>query len=409
MLLGEVLLGENLLESMLYEATWTNSYAFDYLAGTTVSLTATVSAVVGDCCMYKIYSGESLSSLVEVPSGVKTAVLFTSNTSGATNIYIRIALFSTHYGNSPIISQIGLLIEQESSLYTIATKILDDGLTPSSAAWLVDTELQKYLIPYAWFDSVKHRYALGKVSEAAGGVAYQDRNGVVRVDAGNYIARQLGNGSDFVVSENEIYEASSPTSEVANRIQIKTRPYIALTETTLWSLEGDNTINGGQSKSFDVYYTDYDAAIDQYASISSSPPGATVTSENHYSWGSSVTILGSADGQILTLTIEGKPIVTRNARIIERSDGGSIRRNGDNTLTLDDNNMIQSVSVAETIAQAILDTTAQESRDIVLSWRGDPTIELGDKGTVTGYDAVLVENTFDFNGVLKCKSRFRRV
>lgn len=409
MLLGEVLLGEYLLESMLFTSTWTNTYAFTYLAGTTVSLTTTINADTCDACLYKVYAGESLISLVEIQNSVKTPVLFTNTTSGSTNIYIKIELISTHYGVSPQFNSIGLLIEQESSLYTIATQILDDGLTPSNATWVVDTELQKYLIPYAWFNPVKHRFAIGKVAEAAGGVAYQDRNGVVRVEAGNYISRQLSNGSDFNIDEDKMYESASPTSIIANRVQVKTQPYIALAETTVWTLSDDKIINNGESKTYDVFYTDYDAVIDQYASLSSTPPGATITSEIHYSWGSTVVVLGSADGQELTMTIEGKPIVLQGSRLVERTDGSSIRRNGDKTLTLDDNPMIQSAEVAGIIADAILATTSQESRDIVASWRGDPTIELGDKGDVTEYEAVLVENTIDFNGVLDAQSRFRRV
>jgi hypothetical protein len=408
MLLGETLLGEDLLESMLFEATFTNTYAFDYLAGTTVTLTTKVDADTCTACMYKVYAGQSLSALVEIPDGIKTAVLFTSNTSGSTNIYIRIVLMSTNYGTSPVFNSIGLLIEQQTSLYTIATKILDDGLTPISGTWSIDTELQKYLIPYAWFDTVKHRFALGKVAEATGGVAYQDRYGVVRLDAGNYLTRQ-STANLYYIGEDEIYDASSPVSVIANRVQVKTKPYVALSEMTLWTLQGDATINNGESKTYLAYYTDHPAAIDQYAELVSDPVGASIASETHYAWGSSITILGSADGQVLTLTVEGKPIELRGARLVERSDGSSIRRNGDKTLTLDDNNMIQSGEVAGIIADAILDTTAQKARDILTTWRGDPSIELGDKGEVTGYEVVLVENRFTFDGMLECKSRFRRV
>ena len=408
MLLNGGLLGSELLESVPLAATWELAYQFTYLAGTTVSVTPTLSASMPLGTSIEIWAGDTVDEDTQLFSGVKTAVLFTSSTSGLKNLYVKIILRSSQYGVGPTVSSLGLLIEQSTSLYTIATQILADAFTDSGGTWNVDTELQKYAIPYAWFDAVKHRYALGKVAEAAGGVAYQDRYGAVRVQAGNYLLRQNGT-SNFMIGEDRIIDAQSPVSEVRNHIIIKTKPYVAESSTTVWTLEADKEIDNGESKTFQVYFSDYPAVIDAASTLSSVPSGATITSETFYSWGASITVLGSADGQVLTLSIAGKPLAIKGARVIEERDGDSIRRNGDRTLTLEDNNMIQSASVAETIAEDILETTAEEKRDIVIEWRGDPTLELGDKGTVTGFDAVIVEQEFNFNGALSASARLRKV
>jgi len=408
MLLGETLLDEYLLESIAYTSTWELAYQFTYLAGTTVTVTPTMVATIPVGTSVEIWAGESTSAYALIENGVSSPVLFTSSTSGLKNLYVKLVLKSSQYGISPTVVSLGLLVAQSTSLYTIATQILADALTDSGGQWNVDQELQKYPIPYAWFDTVKHRYALGKVAEAAGGVAYQDRLGVVQIEAGNFILRQNGTNL-FTIGEDRILDAASPVSEVKNHIIIKTKPYAADTSTTVWTLEGDNEIDNGESRTFQAYFSDYDAVIDTASTLSSSPSGATITSETFYSWGASITVLGSSDGQVLTLSIAGNPLVIKGARVIEETDGGSIRRNGDKTLTIDDNNMIQSAVVAESIADDILVTTAEEKRDIVIEWRGDPTLELGDKGTVTGYEAVIVEQEFNFNGALSATARLRKV
>jgi hypothetical protein len=409
MLYSGGLYGDTLYESIAYQGQWDDSFSFTFLAGTTVSLTATIAGTIPVGSSVDIYAGETLATLQLIQSGVKTALLFISDISGATPLYVRLILNSSSRGTGPAITSLALLIEQSTSLYTIATQILSDGLTPSGTTWNVDTELQKYPIPYAWVSPVSHREAVGSVAEAAGGVVFQDRLGVIQVQAGNFIGRDPLAPNLFTILANRIYNASSPVSEVKNRIQIKTNPYVALAETTVWTLTGDTAIDNGESRTFDIRYTDYDAIINGHAVLSSAPAGATITAETHYSWGATVTILGSSNGQVLTLVIHGEPLVIQGSQLIERTDGASIRRNGDKALTIDGNNMIQSEILAGIIADDIIAITANEARDIEMDWRGDPSIELGDKGSVLGFNAVTVTQGFEFNGVLRASAQLRKV
>ena len=74
-------------------------------------------------------------------------------------------------------------VRQNVSLYDLAVDVLRDaGLGPEQ--YDVDPALQSIIIPYAWFEPVSHREALRLIAEAARGVAYCDRTGVVRVVAG---------------------------------------------------------------------------------------------------------------------------------------------------------------------------------------------------------------------------------
>jgi hypothetical protein len=405
---GDRVFGDGAFESQHYIAQWDKAYSFDLLAGITVSVLFTLVMTKPLSGCIEVSAGETLDTMVLVEPDVSTPVIFISLDSGATNLHVRIRMCTTEFGAVFKVHSLEILIHQETSLYTIATQILDDGLTPSRSTWLVDTELQKYLIPYGWVEKQSHRSALGKVAEAAGGVAFQDRYGVVLVQAGNYLARTSG-GAPVAVIGDRIYDESAPVTPVKNRIQVQTYPLVALAEETVWELIDDKTVNDGETKRYDITYTNYNAVINGHAELSSDPAGATITSETHYSWGAVVEVLGSEPAQELTLTILAQPLSVVGSQIVERTDGESIRRNGDKSLVIKDNKMIQSSFLAGQIADSILPTTAQEKRDIDIDWRGDPTLEVGDKVSKGGVEAVIVSNRIRFNGALREQTLLRKV
>lgn len=393
-----------------YSSTWTYEYSFTYTAGTTVIVLPTLAGTIPEGTSIKIYAGETLATLTEVPNGVETGVVFLSATSGATDLFVRLVFFTSTRALNPTLASLGLVISQSTSLYTLATQILSDGLTPANANWEIDTELQKYLIPYAFMKTKSHRASIGDVAEAAGGVAYQDRLGVVRVEAGNYLQRETTGTALSTIGENRILNLSSPISQVKNRVQVQTFPYQASADQLVWELSSDKAINNGEVLSFDVTFKDFDAVIDCSSAITSSPSGATITEATYYSYGAHLEVTGSANGQQITaLTINGKPLAVVGGELVTETDGESIRRNGDKTLAIMDNKLIQSRELAEEIAEAIIATAAEEFRDVSIDWRGDPTLELGDKVNIVGIDCVIVTQEFSFNGALKAKIQARRV
>jgi len=410
MIYGQGLYGTNLYEDIAYSATWANSYSFTYEAGTTVIVTPTLSCDCPPGSWVEIWAGETALTMTQLTNGIANPLVFTSTTSGATNLYVKLIFCTISGATNPTVNSIIWLIEQSTSLYTIATQILADGLASANVAWNIDTELTKYLIPYGWVDVMSHREAIGLVAEAAGGVAYQDRYGIVRVEAGNYLQRETSLPSVATITKSKTYKSTSPVSTVKNRIQIQTFPYAEDASQTVWAMNGTTIINNGETKTFDVKYTDWDAVVDGVASITSSPAGATISTETHYSTGAHLVVTGSANGQSITaLSITGKPLVVVGAQLVEKTDGGSIRRNGDKTLSIMDNKLIQSATLAEEIAEAIIASTAQEARDVVKEWRGDPTLELGDKVTVDGEDGVIVTQDFTYDGIFSARAQIRKV
>lgn len=399
-------LGECAFESQAYHGEWHGIYSFDYEAGATVYITPTLVSSIPTGTSLHLYASEDDSAWTELFSGAKTYVTFVSPTSGTTLLYIKITMDSSASGLSPVVTSLGLLVHQETSLYTIATQVMADGLTSVGAEWYIDEELQKYPIKYAWLSTMSHRQALAKIAEAAGGVAYQGRTGIVRLEAGNYIKRkQYGEPTD-AINKDRIYSTSSPSSAVGNRVQVSTHPYKALSSQTVWELSGDNTIPAGGIRTYTASY-DFDAVINPSVAITSTPAGATITKSTFY-FGSAEIVVESTTDATITLVITGRPLKETGSRIIVETDGESIRKYGEKTIAIDENNLIQTTDIAELISESIIDITANANRDVEINWRGDPTTELGDVNTVTGHKGVVISQEFMFNGALNAKAKIRR-
>jgi len=64
---------------------------------------------------------------------------------------------------------------QNKSLYELAESVLQDaGISPDE--YIIDTDLQNIIVPYAWFAPVSHREALRRIAEAGLAVAFQNRD-----------------------------------------------------------------------------------------------------------------------------------------------------------------------------------------------------------------------------------------
>ena len=157
--------GECAFESQSYHGEWLGIYSFEYEAGATVYVTPVISTVIPIGTSLHVYASEDSETWTELTTSVKSYVTFVSKTSGITNIYIKITMDSSMNGITPVVTSLGLLIHQETSLYTIATQVMSDGLTNVGADWYIDEELQKFPIPYSWLESMSHRQALGKIAE----------------------------------------------------------------------------------------------------------------------------------------------------------------------------------------------------------------------------------------------------
>ena len=403
--LNDFAFSDEAFEGFLYSSKWTAQYSFDFEAGATVFITPTWIASIPGGTFARLYFGQSVDDYKEVSIGEKSYILFENDISGTTTLYVKIELDSTIYGTSPTITELVFLIEQTTTLYTITKQILVDGLTGTNTAYYVDPELQLYPIQYAWLPNMSHRKALSNCAEAAGGVSYQDRNGTIRLESGTWLDRKANRAPSFIIGQDRILEMSSPVNDVRNSVQITTKPYLKQAEQTVWELNGNKTLLAGEQKTY-VASFDFDAVSECHSVLTGS--GASIINEVYY-FNRAIITISTTHNVTIGLSILGKPLIISGSRVITETDGESIRKYGSKQLVISDNNLIQTPEIAELIAESAVSILSKQLRDIDITWRGDPSIELGDVGTIDGIKTAIVSQTIEFSGALNETAKLRRL
>lgn len=290
------------------------------------------------------------------------------------------------------------------SLYDLAELILTDaGLTATE--YFIDTALDATVIPYSFFDSQTHREALRKVIEAGMGQAYCDRNGIVRIEGPDY---DLG-ASVATLTADDYRNKDNPTNwgTLYNYIIVDTLPLTPASSETVFEDTDAQAINNAQSITRLVYFNKT-PCISASATVTGD---ATLTSATYYSWGATCVITGTSTGTY-TLSITAQPLEVKNKQRAVASDSTSIAENGKLTYTYPGNAFVQTLAQAQALATKILATYKNPRRDITLDWRGNPTILLGNKITVTDQyennDYTVISNRIEYDGVLREETKGRK-
>jgi len=292
------------------------------------------------------------------------------------------------------------------NLYELAEIVLQDaGLMPEE--YIIDPALQNIVVPYSWFNPVSHREALRRIAEAGLAVAYADRDGKIRIES-----FLLGDDKSVLeITEDDYFpplRAPSRQEQVANEIIVDTQP-LRPTEvpTEVYKSNEPITIPANSTKTIMAYYNQ-PPVIEAVASLVNPPTGVSIIEATYYGWGASVTIQNSnAINQQITLVINGKPLTVQKERVIAR-DETSIVENGVLRYEFPANPLIQTLSQAQAIADALLTSVKDPRRDIEVEWRGNPVLLLGDRVTVKGKDYHVIRHEINWQGYLEARLTGRR-
>lgn len=321
-------------------------------------------------------------------------------------------------------------VELNKSLYDLAITVLHDAGLKNYEYW-VDTELQNFIVPYSHFESQSHREALRKIAEACLGQAYCDRNGVIRIEGPSFtenrIAQALGiyflDGTypaeieaveAYGIGPEDYFKKDNPSkeNEIANYIEVETQPLRPDVEKEVYQSNEPIAILTGQTKTITVYYNET-PCIDAVASLEGT---GSIVSETYYSWGATIKVFSSVDGQF-TLKINAKPLKVQNKEKAIAFDEKSIADNGQIQYPYPGNPLIQTLSVAQKIADKLLQYYKDPRRDLVIEWRCNPALELGDIITVPDYQRgntdirgyyYITKQDIEYTGALRAKLEGKR-
>ncbi|MBX5464305.1 MAG: hypothetical protein IRZ26_01975 [Clostridia bacterium] len=117
----------------------------------------------------------------------------------------------------------------------------------------------------------------------------------------------------------------------------------------------------------------------------------------------------SASAANVTLVVTGKPLSVQAGEQVVARDETSITENGVLRFEFPANPLVQTLSQAQAIANALLASAKDPRRDIEVEWRGNPALELGDRVTVAGQDVHVIRQEITWAGALSARLTGRKV
>ena len=300
-------------------------------------------------------------------------------------------------------------VQMNKTLYNLAQSIFQDaGLTEEE--YYIDTELQQFPVPYAWFDSQSHREALRKIAEACLGQVYCDRNGIIRIEGPSFLQSQTE--PVMTITPDDYFRKDNPVkwSEIANYIEVETQPLRPDVSQEVYRSNEPIPIIAGQTKTITVYYN-HTPCIEATATLENFVSGAEITKTTYYAWGANISVSSSNTGTF-ELVINAKPLRVLNKEKAIAQDEESILDNGMLKYTFPVNPLVQTREVAQKIADTLLAYFKNPRRDVEVEWRGNPALLLGDKIAVVDKDEeneyFVTRQELEFDGALRARMSGRR-
>jgi|GEM_PF-615955 len=301
-------------------------------------------------------------------------------------------------------------VQQNKTLYDLAVAVLQDAGLKSDEYW-VDTELQQYTIPYAYFEPMSHREALRLIAEACLGQVYCDRNGVIRVEGPSYLASKTT--ADLTITQDDYFRKDNPVrwGQIANYIEVETQPLRPDVSQEVYRSNDPISIAAGQTMTLTIYYNQT-PCINASASL----VGATntvITAATYYAWGADITLKNNGTAaESVTIVINAQPLKIMNKEKAIAQDTQSITDNGLIRYTFPANPLVQTLSMAQTIANKLLQSFKDPRRDVEIEWRGNPALLLGDRVSVVDNvetnDYFVIRQEIEYDGALRAKLSGRR-
>ncbi len=304
------------------------------------------------------------------------------------------------------------------SLYSLAETILNDVGVVSR---FIDTELQNYVIPYAYFgEKVTHRECLRLIAEASLSQVYMDRNSILRIEGPSYSSIYRPTPVSEITRD-DYFNKDNPYNEtdLANYIEVTTQPLVSADLDEVYNSSAAETIGIGETKQISVSYSkkpciEASASLIEVDEDTPLPPGVVIIDAVYYATTAILTIGGATASGTFKIQIMGKPLTVTGAETITKSDPASIREHGTKSYTIDKNPLVQTSEMARAIAVKCLALSKDSRRDLTLEWRGNPALELGDKITVpdsktTTANFYITSQEISYDGGLRVVTKGKKV
>lgn len=247
---------------------------------------------------------------------------------------------------------------------------------------------------------------------ATGGVLYELSTGRLLHD----------NSGLYRITRDDYYTRNQPakSEELKNRVLVKYAPLVLGASEEVYRSSEPISLAAGASVTVEAEYSTV-PCITASADVDNVSASTFSVSASYYSWGAIVTVTNTgAVAGTCELFIEATPLTVAEGKNYESAeDAPSIQENGVLEYKFPDNQLIQTAAVADAIADALITAYATPRKDTALTWRGDPSLELGDEISVPVYhrppaaaimgDFYVFKNKLDFDGTVKMQTEGRKI
>lgn len=300
------------------------------------------------------------------------------------------------------------VLKRNVSLYELAEDVLIDAGLKSDEYW-IDSALQSYTIPYGYFKVMSHRQALQRIAQACLGFVYCGRDGKIYIKT---IDTMFQGNSVATLTKSDYFKKINPVlhNEIINYVEVTMYPLVEETQIeTLYDSSVPIPIEADETKIVTIEYNNIPSSVNITAK--QAPVGFTITNIDYYSWGADVTVYSPNAGDFI-LKADGNPIKGMGKEIAIVKDDNSIAQNGVLKHLIKNCHLIQQRDHAEELANKALQISSISRRTFTVNWKGDPSLELGDKVSIQDdfetADFYIVRQEFQFNGVLRSSIKGRR-
>lgn len=288
--------------------------------------------------------------------------------------------------------------------------LIDAGLEASE--YNIDPALASITVPWGWFDDQTHRECLRMIAEACVGQVYCDRLGVIQIMGPlTFLASDL----DLAITSEHFERIKRPyrPGYAANSIKVNAHPLRTGALEELYRSE-EITLAPG----IGVYRVSFNTipSINASASLENELYSSIVDQE-FYSWGAIITVenIHASASDTFTLVLEGNPLTTPNKMPSIAQDLDMVQEDGEAWYIFPHNHLVQNSSMAQDLADSLLESYKQDRLDVELDWRGNPALELGDVVELPDFEDIttdkfeVVRQSLKYDGSLEAYLLGRRI
>jgi len=227
----------------------------------------------------------------------------------------------------------------------------------------------------------------------------------------------------YIITKENYFDLEQPakSEELFNVIEVPIKPLVPDPETEQEVYRSETAIDliPGEEKEMIIEFNtspviDCEGTPDEVGGLN-----IIFIAEEYYAWGAKITVKNNdvtAGSCIIVVT--ATPLNAAGEEIVTDSNAASISENGNLKYTFPGNQLIQDRALGQDIAAALLSSYSTARKDVTLTWRGDPAIELVDEIQVPEYQKHgldvqgifrVFKNKLDFDGALSSTTDGRKM